>query len=43
MQRLATLPRQAEWEEYMAVFQVCNPKASSANKWQLMERIFYLY
>lgn len=43
MQRLATLPRQAEWEEYMAVFQVCNPGASSAEKWKLMERMFYLY
>ena len=43
MQHLATLPRQAEWEEYMAVFQVCNPGASSAEKWKLMERMFYLY
>lgn len=43
MQRLATLPRQAEWEEYMAVFQACNPGTSSAEKWKLMERMFYLY
>ena len=41
--RLATLPRQAEWEEYMSVFQVCKPGASSAEKWQLMDRIFNMY
>ena len=40
--RLATLPRQAEWEAYMAIFQVCKPGASSADKWQLMNRIFNL-
>ena len=43
MAKLATLPRQAEWEEYMSIFQKADPKASSAEKWQLMERIFYLY
>ncbi|MEG0994321.1 MAG: L-rhamnose mutarotase [Bacteroidales bacterium] len=42
MARLATLPRQAEWEEYMSIFQVADPNASSAEKWQLMERIFNL-
>jgi L-rhamnose mutarotase len=41
--RLATLPRQAEWEEYMSVFQICPPGASSAEKWQMMDRIFRLY
>ena len=40
--RLATLPRQAEWEEYMSVFQVSKPGASSAEKWRLMDRIFNL-
>jgi L-rhamnose mutarotase len=40
--RLATLPRQAEWEEYMAIFQVSRPGASSAEKWRLMDRIFKL-
>ena len=40
--RLATLPRQAEWEDYMSVFQVSKPGASSAEKWQLMDRIFRL-
>ena len=41
--RLATLPRQAEWEEYMSVFQVSKPGASSAEKWQLMDQIFKLW
>jgi len=41
--RLSTLPRQAEWEEYMSIFQVSESGASSAEKWQLMDRIFRLY
>ena len=40
MARLATLPRQAEWEAYVSQFQGCPADASSADKWQLMERIF---
>lgn len=40
MARLAGLPRQAEWEAYVAQFQGCAADASSADKWQLMERIF---
>ena len=43
MARMATLPRQAEWEEYMSVFQQAEPGASSAEKWQLMDRMFYQY
>ncbi len=43
MARLATLPRQQEWEETVAEFQNCCLEATSAEKWQLMERIFYLY
>ena len=43
MARLATLPRQQEWEDYMAIFQLVNPGTTSAPKWQLMERILYLY
>ena len=39
---LSTLPRQAEWEEKMSIFQVSEPGASSAEKWQLMDRIFSL-
>lgn len=43
MVKLATLDRQAEWEEYMSIFQIAKPGASSAEKWQLMDRMFYLY
>ena len=43
MNKLATLPRQAEWEEYVARFQQCAQKASSDEKWKMMERMFYLY
>lgn len=43
MARLNTLPRQQEWEEYMAAFQLAAPGQSSADKWQLMERMFCLY
>lgn len=43
MQRLATLPRQQEWEDYMAIFQLVKPGSSAAEKWQPMERIFHLY
>ena len=41
--RLATLPRQEEWETYMSIFQVARPGATSAEKWRMMERIFHLY
>lgn len=40
--RLATLPRQAEWEAYVAQFQGCDPNVPSTEKWQLMEKIFEL-
>ena len=40
MFRLATLPRQAEWEAYVSQFQGCGANAKSSDKWQLMERIF---
>ncbi len=43
MKRLNTLPRQAEWEAYMALLQGADPNASSDEKWQLMDRMFYLY
>ncbi|MDR2918860.1 MAG: L-rhamnose mutarotase [Tannerella sp.] len=42
-EKLAGLPRQSEWEEYMSIFQQSDPKASSAEKWKLMDRMFYLY
>ena len=37
MARLATLPRQAEWEAYMSIFQQADATATSAEKWQLMD------
>ena len=43
MNRLATLPRQAEWEAFVARLQDCPPDARSDEKWQPMERIFHLY
>ena len=43
MAKMATLPRQEEWEAYMSVFQQAEAGASSAEKWQLMERMFCLY
>ena len=43
MSRLATLPRQAEWEAFVAQFQKCDADATSDEKWQMMERIFHLY
>ena len=43
MSRLATLPRQAEWEAHVAQFQSCDDNATSDQKWQMMERIFHIY
>ena len=40
MARLATLPRQAEWEAYVAQFQGCPEDARSNEKWQPMEQIY---
>ena len=42
MARLATLPRQAEWEAFVARMQGADPAAPSTSKWQLMDRIFTL-
>ncbi len=41
--RLATMPRQAEWEAFVAAFQGCAANAKSDEKWQMAERMFYLY
>ena len=41
--KLATLPRQQEWEEYLSAFQITATGATSAEKWKMMERIFYIY
>ena len=43
MARLATLPRQQEWEDYMSEFQAAEKGESSDEKWRMMERIFHLY
>lgn len=43
MERLAGMPRQQEWEDYMSIFQQSEPGATSSDKWQPMERIFHLY
>ena len=43
MNRLATLPRQAEWEAFVSKFQGCSSEARSDEKWRPMERIFHLY
>lgn len=41
--KLATMPRQAEWEDYVAAFQQCAEGSTSDQKWHLMQRIFHLY
>jgi L-rhamnose mutarotase len=43
MARLATLPRQAEWEAFVSKFQGCSAEARSDEKWLPMERMFWLY
>lgn len=43
MARLATLPRQQEWEDYMAIFQQCREGETSDQKWKGAERMFFLY
>ncbi len=43
MKRLASLPRQEEWESFVAQFQQCDKNATSDEKWRMMERMFYLY
>ena len=43
MERLGTLPRQQEWEDYMAIFQLTKPGCTSSEKWMPMERMFHLY
>lgn len=41
-ERLSKLPRQAEWEKYMAKFQEADENAASNDKWVLMNKIFQL-
>jgi len=40
MEKLASLPRQAEWEAVVSKFQRASEDASAQEKWQLMERIY---
>ena len=42
MAKLATLPRQAEWEEFVGRAQACTPGSSSGAKWREMDQIFSL-
>ena len=42
MRQLAALPRQAEWESYVAQFQQTSADASAGQKWRLIERIYEL-
>lgn len=42
MQVLANLPRQQEWEDYVALIQQCKVGATSDEKWQMMRQIFSL-
>ena len=36
-------PRQAEWQDFMAIFQQCEPGQKADEKWQPMERMFHVY
>ena len=36
MERLASLPRQQEWEDYMAIFQLVKPGSTAAEKCNLL-------
>ena len=40
MVKLATLPRQAEWEALVSKYQKTHSRASAKEKWRLVERIY---
>lgn len=42
MATLANMPRQAEWEAFVAQFQQTLAGSTSDQKWQLMERLYEL-
>ena len=42
MTKLATLPRQSEWESVVSKFQKTSASSSAKEKWKLIERIFKL-
>ncbi len=43
MEKMASGPRQAEWEDFMSLFQKCDAGKRSDEKWQMMERMFHVY
>ncbi len=43
MQKMGSVPRQSEWEDFVAQFQKAAVGAASQEKWQPMERIFHVY
>lgn len=43
MTKLAGLPRQQEWEDYMSMFQKAEKGMTADRKWRLMDRMFRLY
>lgn len=43
MAKMASGPRQAEWEDFMSIFQKCERGQKSDEKWQMMERMFHVY
>lgn len=42
MKKLAGLPKQKEWEEFVSQFQQAGDKVDTPEKWQQIERIFRL-
>ena len=42
MAKLATLPRQAEWEAFVSKYQKSSHNATSDEKWQMMDLIYKL-
>ena len=42
MEKLGTLPRQAEWEALMDRYHVSRPGANAKEKWMLIEKVFEL-
>ena len=42
MTRLATLPKQAEWEAFVSKFQGSSENSTANEKWHLIERIYEL-
>lgn len=43
MQRMASMPKQSEWEALTAKFQQASATATSDEKWKSMRRIFRVY